>query len=385
MSEAVPWNRISPMLECIRIGRVGRDVRVPLSYAGFSTESLLRTHLLPYLVPLKSERALAFELAERPELQSAVGLINGRIPSRATLWHFRKRNFSAFRCLMVRSLVVMAVDADRLGVPLPFVVDAKLTHLDTASQDVFDDPETRVTITICTHPVSRRHKTQRSALLPLPGFTDSPEVDSSEKTWLHQVLDFPIFAHWHIGIESATRYLVQPSWLNSPYEARDLGTYFGRGGKTAYTACNVLVLRHENGCDEVLLSRRLMGSGAGTYAVPGGKKLPNESFLACVKRELQEEVGIEYRAGRPISLRTTHVPGFPPVRSVGVVATEWRGKPWRREHLVHSPWKWYPVTKLPTPLFFPTQLAIDDFLSDSFVDLDWAIIEPDEPLLLWSE
>src|SRR5205823_5156918 len=96
MSEAVPWARIPPLLERIRIGRVAEGMPVPLSYAGFSTESLLRAHLLPYLVPLKSERALGFELGERPELQFAVGIINGELPSRATLWHFRKRNFTIF-------------------------------------------------------------------------------------------------------------------------------------------------------------------------------------------------------------------------------------------------------------------------------------------------
>ncbi len=107
--------------------------------------------------------------------------------------------------------------------------------------------------------------------------------------------------------------------------------------------------------------------------------------MACVKRELREEVGLEYRNGRPISVRTRQIPGFPRVRSVGVIATEWKGEPRRREHLVHSNWEWFPLSDLPKPLFFPTQWAIDDYQKKSFANLDWDSIEPNEPFMLWSE
>jgi ADP-ribose pyrophosphatase YjhB (NUDIX family) len=384
MSDGLRWETVAALVRGIRIERLGIGLRMPLYYAGFSTESLLRAHLLPYLVPLKSERALAFELAERPELQSVVGLVIGKIPSRATLWHFRRRNLAHFRSLMLRSLAVMTVEADRLGVRLPFFAGAAPIPFDSNSEDVYHDLETGTTITLQTAPVRPRKIGVYTALL-LPGFENCDEEDRSEKTWLHEALDFPISVQWGLDSKSATRYLVQPPWLNSPYEAKDLGRYFGHGGKDPYTACNVLVVRNVNGCDEILLTRRLLGSGVGTYAVPGGKKFPDESIVACVKRELHEEVGIEYRDGRPISWRTTRKPGFPPVESVGVVATEWRGTPRRREHLAHSQWNWYKLTDLPSPLFFPTQMAIEDFLSNSFAGLDWVSIEPDVPLALWSE
>jgi 8-oxo-dGTP diphosphatase len=393
MSDAVSWDRIPPILESIGLERIrkdARDVRFPLSYAGFNTESLLRTHILPYLAPLKSERALAFELAERPELQTAVGLTDGRIPSRATLWHFRHRNLATFRCLMIRSLVVIAIDAHRSGAPLPFVIPEDLTQSmrsakgDSVLSDSFDDPETGARLYVYTNSATRPRKVKESAFLPLPGFTETVRVDAPGKIWLHQVLDFPIFARWHADMKSAELCLVQPSWLNSPYEMRDLGAYLGRSGKDPYTACNVLVLRNECGCEEVLLSKRRIGSGAGSFAVPGGKKLADESVVECVKRELQEEVGIEYRAGRPISYRETNEPGFPKVRSIGIAATSWHGKPRRVEHLAHSEWNWYPLSNLPEPLFFPTEIAIKDYIDKLFVDLDWDTVDPRGPLPLWS-
>ena len=356
---------------------------MPLTYAGFSTEALLKTHLLPYLAPLKSERALAFELAERPELQSAVGLFDGRVPSRATLWHFRHRNAVAFRILMIRSLIAMALDADRLNVSLPFAMKTNQDIPDSPSENTFGDPRTGSRITIYTHPTPRRPVSQRSLSLPLPGFSDSLHEEAKEKVWLHQVLDFPILALWQTGSQTGLLCLIQPSWLESPYDTRGLETYLGKSGKAPYTACNVLVVRKENGREELLLTRRKIGSGAGTYSVPGGKKLPDESLLACVKRELREEVGLVYRDGRPISDRITHRRGFPRVRSVGVIATDWKGEPRQKEHQVHSKWGWYPLSNLPEPLFFPTQMAVDDYRAKSFANLDWDSIDPYEPFTLW--
>jgi ADP-ribose pyrophosphatase YjhB (NUDIX family) len=382
-SGGILWDRTSEILGSVRLERFGSDIKVPLSYAGFTTESLLRTHLLPYLVPLKSERALAFELGERPELQIAVGLTQNKVPTRATLWHFRRRNSGYFRCLLLRSLAVMAIEGSKTDIALPFLRPLEETRFErTVRDDTFQDLGTHSQIIIHARTVTRR-RSKVSPLLPFPDFRKFLSLDRKERTLLHEELHFPIPIEWRSGSELKRLCLVQPPWLNSPYEAQDLGNYFGKGAKTPYTACNVLVLRKVNGYDEVLLCRRLLGSGVGEYALPGGKKFPQESIIGCVKRELQEEVGIEFRGGRPISLRKTRQPGFPAVVSIGVVATEWHGLPRRREHLAHSNWDWYKLTNLPTPLFFPTKWAIEDYLSNSFPHLDWSTIEPDQPLPLW--
>lgn len=386
MSEGVAWERIPPMLESIKIGRIGGDVRVPLTYNGFSTEALIKAHLLPYLAPLKSERALAFELAERPELQSAVGLESGEIPSRATLWHFRHRNAVAFRKLMIRALIVMALDANHLNPQLPFVSESNQDASDFELEETFKDPKSRLSIVISMNTIPRRREVPRTLFLPWPELDDlSLRKEGKDKVWLHQFLNFPISARWCTSSNADFFFLVQPSWLESPYSAQDLEGILGKSGKAPYTACNVLVVRKRKGKEEVLLARRLMGSGVGSYSVPGGKKKPEESVLACVKRELREEVGLEYRDGRPISLRNGDIPGFPRVRSVGVLATDWKGEPRRLEWLVHSKWEWFPLSNLPEPVFFPTQWAIEDYRRGSFTGLNWENIDPQEPFMLWSE
>lgn len=143
------------------------------------------------------------------------------------------------------------------------------------------------------------------------------------------------------------------------------------------------MVREVHGHRELLLCQRLRGAGEGTYALPGGKKNPRESVLACVRRELREEIGIDFRHGRPVSLRQTNRHGFPPVTSIGVLATEWVGKPVRREHLAHSDWLWFPLDQLPSPLFFPTQIAVEDYLRGEFSHLSWNDVELDEELPLW--
>jgi len=186
-----------------------------------------------------------------------------------------------------------------------------------------------------------------------------------------------------MGGELVSQYLVPPAWLKLPYTPQDLGRLFGRAGKTPYTACNVIVLRHGPHGDEVLLSRRLMGSGVDTLSLPGGKKNECESVRECVIRELREEVGLIFKEGRPVSCRETNEPGFPRVTSIGVLATETRGSPRNREHLAHSKWEWFKIDNLPSPLFFPTELTLSDFLTNQFPELKWRDVEGDLTLPLW--
>ena len=380
MSDPVPLDRLPEILNAISIDRVSSELRIPLYYADFRSESLIKIHLLPYLIPLKSERALAFELAERTELQIAVGLPHQTIPSRPTLWHFRQPSkFPHFRRLMIRALAIMVVDAVGRGITLPFVGSGSL-DMNEAYSDVFTDRVTATRIAIQTRPQTLKN-VQMSRNPPLPGFEDLA-AELNEKLLLYEWLDFPVHLSWGSQPIFAQN-LVQPAWMESPYEFRDLQDYFGKGGKSPYTACNVLIIRKVHGQDEILLTQRLRGSGSGTYALPGGKQEVGETIEACVRRELQEEVGIDYRAGRPISLRNTDVPGYPRVKSVGVQATEWYGQPVRKELLAHSEWKWYKLTDLPSPLFFPSKMAIDDFLDNQFTHLDWEAIEPEPPLPLW--
>ena len=50
-----------------------------------------------------------------------------------------------------------------------------------------------------------------------------------------------------------------------------------------------------------LIQRRPAGTFlAGYWEFPGGKRLPGEAWTACIRREVQEELGVRARIGRAI-------------------------------------------------------------------------------------
>lgn len=386
MTNNLPLYRVPELLSAVELETVGRGIRVPRTYAGVPTAILLRMHLLPYLIPLSSERLLAFEVAERQVLQGAVGIQpSGSVPSRATLWHFRRRNAKVFRQLMARSLALLAMVGISSGEHLPFVDIARANRPRRRGlgEDRFVDKDGHeIAVFWSAEPVANRGRQNDAP--HLPGLTPRRgrrHLHPAPKHWLYEHVGFPIYAEWQAAGVPASVVIKTPEWLDEPYNTPDLTDYFGREGKTPYTACNIIVLRRHGGREEILLAKRLRGTGAGTFALPGGKKYPRESVVACVKRELFEEVGLEYQAGRPVSVRRTERRGFPRVTSIGVLATLWKGTPRRREHLAHSEWDWYKLTALPEPLFFPTEMALTDFLSNRASDLDWDCLENEDALL----
>lgn len=385
MTNHLPLYRVPELLSAVTLDIVGGGIRIARAYAGVPTAILLRMHLLPYLIPLSSERLLAFEVAERQILQGAVGILsNGSVPSRATLWHFRQRNAKAFRQLMARSLALLARRGIRSGEHLPFV-DAprpsRQRRRGLEEDRIVDDDGQEIVVHWSVESAGSRGP--RPDTPHLPGLTPRGRRQSrpTHKQLLPEHVGFPIYVEWKSDGISSSFVITPPDWLDDPYSTPDLTDYFGREGKTPYTACNVILLRPHSSPDEVLLAKRLRGTGSGTFALPGGKKYPRESVVACVKRELFEEVGIEFQAGRPVSLRQTAKKGFPKVTSIGVLATQWKGLPRRREHLAHSDWDWYKLTALPQPLFFPTEMALEDFINGSGRDLDWDSVENEDSSL----
>ncbi|NES24795.1 MAG: 8-oxo-dGTP diphosphatase MutT [Symploca sp. SIO3E6] len=55
----------------------------------------------------------------------------------------------------------------------------------------------------------------------------------------------------------------------------------------------------QDGQGKILIDRRRnQGLMAGLWEFPGGKVEPGETVTACIKREIQEELGIEIEVGR---------------------------------------------------------------------------------------
>lgn len=384
MIQAFQPSQLPGLLGSLTFARLAESITLPPTYSNLPSEVLIRIHALPYLMPLHSERALAYELAERPELRAAVGLGNFDPPSRATLWHFRRRNQAEFRRVMRRALAVLIVEADR-RLQLPYAHPTRYREpLNAVATEIFHDSVSGTKFTIShTESAVRKRRSADQIQLEFAGSShDSPKA-SSVRALLHEELGFPIMVTIDGG---ATRLLVEPDWLNAPYRSRDLSPLLGRAGKEPYTACTLILLRSTAGSgSEILLSRRKWGSGAGTFAAPGGKKEMDETLRACAIRELREETGLIFRAGHPVSIAETREEGYPAVRSVGVLVTDWRGQPTNRDR-AHSPWRWYPLSSLPTPLFFPTKAVLDHLRGGRFPTISWEEADlPLSPLPLWRD
>jgi len=362
--------QISLLLHSVEINRIKGRERVPILYSGFRTESLLRIHLLPYFLPFKSYRHLAFVVAERPELQKIVGLKGPGTPSRATLWHFRKRNSNLFRCLLSRSLALISVESFQQGIQVHFCKPCKNAAEQDDCCDTFIDPRSAAKVSTFMRPRVREEQLD----LPLFASGELQRHTEQKKVYLYDEVGLPMHVHWSKGKESLLLTLEEPSWSDYDDVVQDIGVILGRAGKTPYTACNVIILNKHN--NSILLSQRLIGAGKGTYALPGGKMHDGESIWGCVVRELKEEVGLEFRNGFIVSDRQTNHQGFPQVRSIGVIATEWGGELRNPEPHAHGKWEWHASTDLPSPLFFPTESVLEDYLGEKFA---WLPIEDDLP------
>lgn len=116
----------------------------------------------------------------------------------------------------------------------------------------------------------------------------------------------------------------------------------------------VLVVRNS----KVLLGRRLVAHGYGTWSLPGGKPKPGESPEGCALRELREETGLE---GTSPSVVAETLDGFPVSRRVfrtRFVTVNAAGEPRAREPDKTKAWGWHAWHDLPTPLFEPVSSLI---------------------------
>jgi|SRR3989344_1537442 len=110
---------------------------------------------------------------------------------------------------------------------------------------------------------------------------------------------------------------------------------------------------------KVLLGKRKGSHGEGEYAFPGGHLEYMESFGNCAIRETKEECGIDIENVRFQFL--SNVKTYAPKHyvQIGLIADWKNGKVAILEPEKYESWEWYELDKLPTPIFFPCQQAID--------------------------
>lgn len=120
----------------------------------------------------------------------------------------------------------------------------------------------------------------------------------------------------------------------------------------------------------VLLAKRKGSHGAGEYAFPGGHLEYMESFEACARRETLEECGIDIANIRYQFV--ANVAAYAPKHYVHIgLLAEWQGgTPIVLEPEASGPWEWYPMDRLPQPLFVMARLAVESYRTGrSYYDL----------------
>lgn len=108
--------------------------------------------------------------------------------------------------------------------------------------------------------------------------------------------------------------------------------------------------------------------GEGTWTLPGGKLDFGEDFETGAARELEEETGI---ALPPSSLRVFCISNDKIDEAhfvtIGLYsAEEPGGEPRVAEPDKITEWRWFPLERLPEPLFFPSERVLENYRTETF-------------------
>ncbi len=372
-------------------------------YNDYFTISFFKALLLPFFMNIPTERALGRELEERGSLQALCGFQPGKIPSRGTLWNFRRKHLRIYPRILSRLLVTIAVIKNEvLDTNLPYIFDDQgkdiksyqeterffLTPSYIGLEETEDINSSFVEFMRCTN-IEKKNTAKNKNLVRDGEKVEELKAVSSwkqwenvmykylekEKNWLSLDLQLPILVKVTKKDKSVFFFKIdKPGWLE--IQGRDKDTITGFGSSAIpYIACNILVTRTVEERKEILLSKRLNGFGEGTYAIPGGKLRLGEKIEECAQRELKEETALILNKSRPISFQVTHFPGKPWVLSIGALAEDYSGEPLNIETYQHDAWQWFDLKQLPDPLFSPTRIVINQYLSGIYQQIQWNDLE----------
>lgn len=119
---------------------------------------------------------------------------------------------------------------------------------------------------------------------------------------------------------------------------------------------SILVFNTEG---QIMLSKRLKEHGHGEYGVPGGGLDHGETPPHAAEREAREEANITISVPTFLCITNFIVNGRHYVDLAFTAYTE--DTPQDVEPDTHGPWQWYPLDKLPQPLFLPTEHGINSY------------------------
>lgn len=102
--------------------------------------------------------------------------------------------------------------------------------------------------------------------------------------------------------------------------------------------------------------------GEGSWTMPGGKLHFKENLREGAVREVFEETGIIVKNLKVISISNDIVPDAHFV-TIGFLAEEFEGEPKVMEPEEITEWKWFDLSNLPFPLYFPSEKIIKNYLA----------------------
>jgi 8-oxo-dGTP diphosphatase len=120
---------------------------------------------------------------------------------------------------------------------------------------------------------------------------------------------------------------------------------------------------------KVLLGRRNSDSekasselhGESTWTMPGGKIHFGERIQEAAKRELKEETGLIADKLKVVSVGNEIVKDAHFV-TIGFLCDNFEGEPKTMEPDEIVEWKWFPLDKLPNPIFPPTLKLLKNYI-----------------------
>lgn len=114
---------------------------------------------------------------------------------------------------------------------------------------------------------------------------------------------------------------------------------------------------------KVLIGKRKGSHGSGEYSFPGGHLEYDESFAECVKREVLEEAGINIKNIIFMSLANYKKHEDRQDILANFVADWEDGEETNFPNEKIGDWQWCSIDELPSPLFYPTQITLDSFIT----------------------
>ncbi len=116
---------------------------------------------------------------------------------------------------------------------------------------------------------------------------------------------------------------------------------------------------------KILIGKRGNGSshGVGVWSFPGGHLEYGETLKECVLREIAEECGVKIKNLRFQCVANIRKYGKHYVL-IGFVAGWKSGEPKNLEPDKTANWQWFPLNKLPRPLFEASRLMILSYNKD---------------------